>query len=97
MYTQQQATTEAHACVLGGEQAAHLVHVPEGLLLCQRQLCSRGEAPLLQHNHLHTYSLHLRLCLYEKTENVCKPAMLQFSPSHGALAASLTQAFQCLG
>ena len=44
--------TEASTCILGGQQAAHLIHGGEALLLCQRQLSSRSEAPLLQYNHL---------------------------------------------
>ena len=43
----------ASTCVLGGQQARHLIHAGEALLLCQRQLSSRREAAFLQHNHLH--------------------------------------------
>ena len=44
--------TEASTCILGGQQAAHLIHGGEALLLCQRQLSGWGEAPLLQYNYL---------------------------------------------
>ena len=40
-------------CILGGQQARHLIHGGEAILLCQRQLGSWREATLLQHNHLH--------------------------------------------
>ena len=42
----------ASTCILGRQQARHLIHRGEAILLRQRQLSSWSEASFLQHDHL---------------------------------------------
>ena len=68
-------TSQGRTCVLGAQEAAHLIHLPEALPLIQRQISRRCEAPFLQNNHLqptqqYAHPCNLRCCHDKATLNL---------------------------